>query len=315
MRRHPREITLLLFLTVYLLGVGLIRPDFLTPSNLKDILLNSACTAIAGVGMTLVILIGAIDISIGSLLAVSAITAGHLARLGLPMPAVALVTVAVGGGLGALNGLGVAWARIPPVLMTLGMMSLLRGALLWITKGVWIQDLPPAFLAWGQERWLGLPVPVLVMGLVVGGFAWGLDALPAGRSLYAVGSNPAAARLAGIPVRTVVFWVFTVQGALVGLATLTYATRFSAIQSNAGQGFELWVITAVVIGGTRILGGSGTVLGTLLGVLLLATISTSLTFLRVPAVWEPATQGTLILLAVLADRVRTRRERTARRIP
>ena len=215
--------------------------------------------------------------------------------------------VANGGAcLGAVNGALVAPARIPSIVATLATMVLLREGLRWVTQGAWIQDLPSNF------QWLGLTqgsYPVAVAGVaaaLVGATAWILANLPVGRAVYAVGSNRDAARLAGLRVPAITATAFVLLGALTGLAALVNAVRFNQIPSNAGLGLELKVIAAVVVGGTSITGGRGSIAGTVLGVALLGMIGPALTFLGVSAYWERAIQGAIILTAVAIDAFRVR---------
>jgi ribose/xylose/arabinose/galactoside ABC-type transport system permease subunit len=291
-------------LVVILLGVGALRPAFLAGGNLRDILVNSVTPAIAAVGMTAVIVAAEIDISIGSILAVCAVVAAELAKTGWPAAGVLIATLGTGGLLGGLNGALAAYAEIPSIIVTLGMMGVLRGLMTWITGGIWIRDLPPQFSAWTEARALGLPLPVWVAGAAAAAVGLAMARLRWGRWLYAVGSQRRSARLSGVPVRAVTLGAFALSGALVGLAAFVFASRFSLVQSNAGRGFELEVITGVVVGGTDIFGGRGTVLGSLLGVLLITTVETALTFLRIAPEWVPAVQGALILVAVLGDALR-----------
>jgi ribose/xylose/arabinose/galactoside ABC-type transport system permease subunit len=214
--------------------------------------------------------------------------------------------LAAGGVLGGVNGALVAYAGIPAIIVTLAMLTVLRGLMLWITGGVWIRNLPPSFSAWTEATPLGLPLPVWLAAAVALVVGVGMARTRWGRWLYAVGSQARSARLSGVPVQRVTFGAFVLLGALVGLAAFVYASRFSLVQSNAGRGFELQVITAVVVGGTDIFGGRGAVLGSVLGVLLLATVETALTFLHVAPEWVPAVQGALILVAVLGDALRRR---------
>jgi ribose/xylose/arabinose/galactoside ABC-type transport system permease subunit len=293
-------------LVALLLVVGALRPGFLASANLRDILVNCVTPAIAAAGMTAVIVAGAIDISIGSILAVCAVVAAELAKAGWPTPGVLAAALGAGALLGGFNGALTAYAAIPSIIVTLGMLGVLRGLMTWITGGVWIRDLPPQFSAWTEARLLGVPLPVWVAGVTAAAIGLAMARLRWGRWIYAVGSQPRSARLSGVPVRRVTLGVFTLLGALVGLAAFVYASRFSLVQSNAGRGFELQVITAVVVGGTDIFGGRGTVLGSILGVLLITTVETALTFLRVAPEWVPAVQGTLILIAVLGDARRRR---------
>jgi rhamnose transport system permease protein len=196
---------------------------------------------------------------------------------------------------------------MPSIVVTLATMVALRDGLRWWTQGAWVQDLPPGF------QWFGLPqsaYPLVACGLVVflhGGTAWVMRNLAAGRAVYAIGSNPDAARLAGLSTARVTLAVFIAAGALTGLAALLNSVRFNQIPSNAGLGLEMKVIAAAVVGGASIRGGEGTLAGTLLGVVLLGAIGPALTFLGVSAYWERALQGAIILAAVAIDAVRERR--------
>lgn len=306
LERLNQEVLLSVFLVVLVAILTAFRPDFLSRQSVASMLLDSSHLIVAAVGMTLVIVAGGIDISVGSMLAMCAVIGGILARDGAP-PEVAMVAmIATGTLLGFVNGALVVWGGIPSIIVSLGMLSVLRGGVVLLTGGSWIQNLPDGFYI-GQRSVLGLPVPVLVAVVVLVAAALWMRYSPLGRQVYAVGANREAARLTGINVKRVQLMTFTVNGALVGLAALVFATRFSAIQTNAGVGFELQVITAAVVGGVSILGGVGTVLGAALGGLLLNVISKGMIFLRVSAYWLLAVQGALILLAVVVDIWRKRR--------
>lgn len=307
-RQYGREVSVGVFLLL-LLGYFSTTPGFLQTANLRDILVNAAPLVVAACGMTMVILAGMIDISAGSALAVCAATAGLTAKAGAPLLLVILAPMLAGAIVGAVNGWLVAFVRIPAIIVTLGMMSVLRGGIIWWTRGEWIGNLPPSFSAVGRGEVAGVPIPVWIAAGVVAATALLLARTPFGRHLYAVGGNPLAAARMGIPVPRVLWLVFVLHGALLGLAALVYASRFSVIQSNAGLGFELLVISAVVVGGVNIFGGQGTVWGSALGALLLQVISTGLIFRRVSEYWAPSVQGALVLLAVVADAWRTRRLR------
>ena len=280
-----------------------VAPSYFAPDNLRDIFLSNAPVLIVAIGMTLLILCGEVDISVGSIFAVSGVVAGVLAKLGLPLMAVVLGAVLAGGALGAVNGALVAHARIPSIVVTLATMVALRDGLRWATQGQWVTDLPAYF------QWLGLSQrghALLLVSLavaLVGVAFWTLRWLNLGRAVYAIGSNREAARLAGLDPPLTVFAVFVLIGGLTGLAALLNATRFNQIPINAGLGLELKVIAAVVVGGAAITGGRGTVTGTVLGVVLLAAIGPALTFLGVSAYWERAIQGGIILIAVATDRM------------
>ena len=193
--------------------------------------------------------------------------------------------------LGAINGSLVAYVRIPSIVVTLAAMVAFRDALRWITQGAWVQDLPASFQWLGRTQAASNAITFAVAGALAIGIGWGLRNLPAGRAIYATGSNENAARLAGIDSARVTFRVFAITGALTGCAALLNSVRFNQIPSNAGLGMEMKVITAVVVGGTAITGGRGSIQGTLLGVILLGIIGPALTFLGFSAYWERAIQG------------------------
>jgi rhamnose transport system permease protein len=258
--------------------------------------------------MTLVILARQIDISVGSQFAVCGVAAGLLAKTGLPMALVALLAVLAGALLGALNGALVAGAGLPAIVVTLATMVLLREGLRFATEGVWVQDLPAGFQWFGLGQARGRIAVVLLSLLVFAAFAWALRRLAAGRAVYATGSEPEAARLAGIRPQRVVFLTFAVMGGLIGLSAVLTSIQFIDVQTNAGVGLELKVIAAVVVGGTSISGGRGSLAGTLLGVALLGTIGPALTFLGIEAHWERALQGLVILAAVATDALQALRK-------
>jgi rhamnose transport system permease protein len=263
--------------------------------------MNNMPVLIVAVGMTLVILAGQIDISIGSQFAVCSVLAGLLAKAGLPMPLVLISVLSIGGALGAVNGALVEWFRMPAIVVTLAMLVTWRDGLRWVTEGAWVQDLPPNFQWFGLGQAAGQWVIVILALVVFGCIGWALVYLGAGRAIYAVGSDREAARLAGIEPRPIVFGVFVFMGALTGLAASLNATRFSSVPSNSGLGLELKAIAAVVVGGTAITGGRGTLIGTLIGAALLGTIGPALTFVGINPFWEKAIQGAIILAALVSD--------------
>ena len=307
-----RELPPAVALAALLLIVALAAPSFFAPGNLRDLALNNAAALLVAVGMTLVILVGEIDISVASQFAVCSVVAGLLAKADMPVPLVPVAMLAIGAALGALNGALVGLLGLPSIIVTLAMFVAWRDGLRWVTEGAWVQDLPNDF------QWLGLApaaAQVLIVGValaVLVSFAWGLRSLGAGRALYAVGSDVEAARLAGIEPSRVVLGAFTVLGALVGLAATLNAVRFTSVPGNAGVGLELKTIAAVVVGGTAITGGRGRLAGTFIGLVLLGTIGTALTFLGINPFWEKAIQGAIILAALISDVVIGRLEHHVR---
>lgn len=299
--RYKRELSALAAYVALLIVVGVAAPAFFNGANLRDLALNNAPTLIVATGMTMVILVAEIDISVGSQFAVCSVAAGVLAKSGIPLPLVLICVIAIGAMMGMLNGALIGWLRLPSIIVTLAMLVAWRDALRWITAGAWIQDLPTNFQWFGLgQNWGQWLIVALALALLVC-FSWILHNLASGRAIYAVGSDSEAARLAGIEPRRVVFVVFTAMGALVGLAALLNAVRFSVVPSNSGVGLELKAIAAVVVGGTAISGGRGHLFGTLIGVALLGTIGTALTFLGINPFWEKAIQGAIILVALVSD--------------
>jgi rhamnose transport system permease protein len=299
-----RELSIAVTIAVVLIALGAIAPAFFATENLRDVFLANVPVLIIAVGATLVVVTGNIDISVGSSFAVCSVVAGVLAQAGAPVPVAALGGVVTGTAIGALNGALVAYAGIPAIVVTLAMLVVWRDALRWITQGAWVQGLPPAFQWFGMEQ---ASFPLVVGTGVVALFAAAIFMsrhLAWGRFVYAVGSNREAARLAGLGTSQVVFAVFTAGGALTGLAAVVNAVRFNQIPSNTGLGLEMKVIAAVVVGGAAITGGRASLVGTLLGVVLLGIVGPALTFLGIDAYWERAIQGAIILAAVSADAVR-----------
>ena len=299
--RYRRESSAAAAYAALLVLLAIVSPSFFSAANLRDLALNSAAVVLVAVGMTLVILVGQIDVSVGSQFAVCSVAVAALAKIGMPVALLPVSAIAIGSAMGALNGILIGALGLPSIIVTLAMLVAWRDGLRWVTEGAWVQNLPASF------QWFGLGQAVsqwLIVGvtlLLLAAFAWMLRHLRVGRALYAVGSDAEAARLAGIDPRRMVTGVFVAMGALVGLAALLNAVRFNAVPSNAGVGLELKAIAAVVVGGTSITGGRGTLIGTLVGAALLGTIGTALTFLGINPFWEKAIQGAIILAALASD--------------
>lgn len=310
--RYKREVSAALAYLLLLLAAGFIAPSFFTAGNLRDLALNNAATLIVAIGMTMVILVGEIDISVGSQFAVCSVAAGLLAKTGMPILLLLPSVLVIGAAMGAVNGLLVGKLRLPSIIVTLAMMVTWLNALRWLTEGAWVQDLPANFQWFGLGQAWGELLIVTVALVVFASFVWVLRYLGAGRAIYAVGSDAEAARLAGIEPPRVIFGVFVVMGALTALAALLNAIRFSVVPGNAGTGLELKAIAAVVVGGVAITGGRGTLVGTLIGVALLGTIGTALTFGGINPFWEKAIQGAIILAALVSDVALARLEKHAR---
>jgi rhamnose transport system permease protein len=301
LRRSVALGAFMLILVILLVGF---TPHFASFSNAQDIGLNATYIAIAGLGMLLLIIIGQIDVSVGAMLAICATVAGLASKAGLPVAGVVAISILVGLVLGALNGLLVTVFGVHAIIVTLGMLSIYRGTLIYLTGGSWIYDLPPSFNQISQGHMFGVPNPIIALAITFAVISFMLRNTVLGRSLFAVGSKESAARVAGINVNRVKFAAFAINGALVGLAAIIFASRFTVVQSNAGLGFELSVITVVVVGGASIFGGSGSALGVVLGAFLVSLTTTALVFLGISSFWEQAVLGAFVLVAVLGDRIK-----------
>lgn len=301
--RYRRELSVAAAYVLLLLLLSVAAPRFFGAEHLRSFVVSNASVVVAAVGMTLVILCRHIDISIGSQFSICGVVAGLLAKAGLPVPLVGLGAILAGGIMGAMNGVLVAGLGLPSIVVTLATLVIWRESLRYVREGEFVQDLPPSFQWFGAGQTVGQWIVVAIALGVFAVFAWSLRNLAVGRAIYATGSDPEAARLAGIRPRRVVFGVFVAMGAMAGLAALLNGVRFADVDPNAGTGLELQVIAAVVVGGVAISGGRGTLIGTLIGVALLGSIGPSLVFLDTKPQWDKAIQGLIILLAVASDAV------------
>jgi rhamnose transport system permease protein len=301
MSYRVREIALAVTIAALMLLLAWRTTGFFTATNLVDLFLANLPTMMIAIGMTMVILTGEIDISVGSIFAICSVVMGECARAGLPMVVSVLIASVAGALMGAANGGLTAYIRIPSIVATLATMVALRDGLRWYTQGAWIQGLPQQFQWFGlsQSSFTELCLAVVTVTVLLG--AAGLKHLRIGREIIATGSNKAAAHIAGIHTSRVVFGVFALTGVLTGLAAALNAVRFNQVPSNSGLGLELKVIAAVAVGGAAITGGAATITGTVLGVILLSGIGSALTFLGINAYWEKAIQGAIILIAVAVD--------------
>ena len=302
--RYKRELSVALTYAALLTVMAVANPDFFKPDQLRAYSVTLSLVLVAAVGMTLVIVARQIDISVGSQFSVCGVVAGLLARAGVPMPLVGLGTLAAGALMGSVNGALVAGLGLPSIVVTLATLVILRESLRWAREGAFVRNLPANFQWFGLGQGVGPWVILGVAFAVFAVFAWAMRNLAAGRAVYATGSDPEAARLAGIRPKRVVFGVFVTMGALAGLASLLNAVRFVEVDPNSGSaGLELQAIAAVVVGGTAVSGGRGTLVGSLFGVLLLGSIGPALVFLHAQPQWEKVVQGLVILVAVASDAI------------
>ena len=291
---------------------SLLAPQFLSIDNLVNVALSIAITGILAVGMTFVILTGGIDLSVGSVLAVAGIVAAICAKTlgdaGIFVGIIAAVLVGVLCGL--FNGVTISRFRVPPFVVTLAVLTIARGLAFIIADkfsgSTSVSELPAGFAFLGREKLFGLPVPVITM-LIVFAIGWFLlRHTRFGRYVYAIGGNSEASFLAGINVKSVTTWVYVLNGFLVGLAGVTLASRLGAGLANAGMQYELDVIAAVVVGGTSLMGGKGSVVSTLFGAIFIGVLNNGLNLAGIDPYLQKVALGVVILLAVLADQINKR---------
>jgi rhamnose transport system permease protein len=285
-----------------------IQPRFLSTQELTFVLLDTMVFALLAVGETMVVLTRNVDLSVGSVLGLSAFLSADLfgKHPGISIPLVFLVGALIGLACGVANGLLTTIGRVPSLVVTLASLYIIRGIDILVVGGgqVVASSLPNSFLNIPEATIGGTGIPYLavVIAAVVGIVAYYLRSFRSGRDLYAIGSNPEAARLAGIPIALRVFTAFAISGTLAGIAGVLWAARFGTIDSTAGTGYELQVVAAVVVGGVAIFGGSGTVVGAALGALLLNAINDSLYVLGISSYWDQAIAGLLLIAAIALDR-------------
>lgn len=297
-----RELILLAIIAAIALAVGVRAPVFLTLGNALDIGNDSAILAILVMGQMMVLLTRCIDLSVASNLALTGMLCALAGRAwpGMPLPVLIALACAIGALLGALNGWLITRFNLPSIVVTLGTMSVYRGAIFVASGGAWVNDhqIHPLIKGLPRDTLLGLPMLLWFAAVVVAGSVWLLRWRREGRELYAYGGNPSAALYAGIPVQRRLMLAYTVSGLLAGLAGLLWVGRYSIAFTELASGFELTVIAACVIGGVSIGGGVGSVGGALLGVLFIGVINAALPVIQVSPFWQQAIAGLVILVSV-----------------
>jgi len=313
-----QESVILFGLLLLIFVIGIANPRFLQERTLTDNLSGNAYIAVAALGMSMVIITGNIDISVGSLVGLLAVISGRLVvdlsahpdpfLQSIAIPVAWLAPLIVGGMFGALIGFLVAYLKIPSIVVTLGMLSIIKGILIIWTNGERVTGMPDGYFL-SQARPLGIPMPIVLMVVLTILVALWMRYSQTGRAFYAVGGNAEAARLSGLSQKQLVMTVFILNGVFVGIASVMYSTQFNIIQATPPPALELTIITSSVVGGVSILGGTGTVIGSTLATLLLNFIRSAMIFINVSPFWLKAVQGVLILVTVLADLIRRRRQR------
>jgi rhamnose transport system permease protein len=312
-----REAGISIFILILMIAVTLRAPSFLTVDNFQDILLNISILTIVALAQTMVIITHGIDLSVSSMIGLVAMMVAFVVKQNPEMPVLLSVVLgmALGTVLGSFNGLIITYGNVPPIIATLGTLSVYRGLVFFYSQGTWINsfELPAAFKLLSKGTPLGLPNMVIIALIVAGLVYYFLNYTRTGRDIYAVGSNPEAAQYSGIRKQRIIFLVYLLSGLLSGLAAVLWVSRFESAQTNTALGFELQTVAASVVGGVSIGGGVGTVPGVMLGALLLGIIQNALTLIRISPFWQLAAQGLLILIAVISDKwILTRVERGRR---
>lgn len=302
------ESTIFLALVILCIFISVMKPKFLTAYNILSIARQMSLVAIVAIGETFVIITAGIDLSVGSTIGFTGIIATLLMSMGFPIWLAIIIGILTGVFVGLVNGLLITKIDIPPFIVTLGMLSIARGFIMVLTRGWPISDIPDSFLFLGQGHLFGIPFPVIVMVVI---FILGhifLNKTTFGRYIYAIGGNEEAAGLSGLNVHKIKTIVYSITGFLAGISGIIMASRLSSGQPNAGEGWELDVIAAVVIGGTSLMGGEGSVYGTFLGAAIMAVLRNGLVLLNVSVYWQTIAIGTVVIGAVAVDRIRHRQK-------
>lgn len=302
-RKSPVFYPLLGFIFIFIM-MAFINDNFLTANNLSNVARQVSINAIIAVGMTCAILTGGIDLSVGPVMALSGTIAAGLMMAGFPPEIGILGGLLVGALFGGLNGAFVAYAKMPPIIVTLATMGIARGLGLIYTGGYPISGLPKEFAFFGRGDVMGIQTPIIVM-VVVYVFAYILlNKTPIGRYIYAIGGNEEAARLSGVRVSRYKLMVYTISGFTAAIAGMVLTSRLMSGQPNSGVGFELDAIAAVVLGGTAIAGGRGAIMGTLVGAMMLGVLNNGLNLMGVSPYVQNVIKGAIILLAIYISRSR-----------
>lgn len=296
-----RELSIVLLMILYFIFVGTINSEFTSVDSIVLLVNGSIILLVMAVGQSFVLLTSNIDVSVGSIMGLSAAVCGTLLTSGYNIGVMIIAVVCVGAFIGLLNGIGVAFFKIPAIIMTLGMLGIVRGAMLLYTEGMWIEDIPNFYKKIARQDVLGLPMPIWIgIALVIVAYLF-LSKTKYGRYFYAVGDNEDGAKLVGLPVNTVKIVAFSLSGISASIAGLIFVMNIGFVPNQTGSGIELQVIAAAVLGGVSLSGGIGTVVGAGLGAIFFTVINSSLVYMKVPAYWNSAISGLLLLLIVIGD--------------
>jgi len=308
--RAARQFGTLIGLVLLCAALWILTPHFLTVSNLVNIVEQTSINAIVAVGMTFVILSGGIDLSVGSIVALAGVVLGTALQGGQPLPVALALALAAGVACGLANGGLFSWGGLPPFIVTLGMMSIARGAALLFTEGRPVSGFDASFRVLATGRAGFVPAPVIAMAIVYAVAHGVLTRTTFGRYVYAIGGNEEATRLSGVSVRFHKTMIYAVSGLMSGVAAVMLTARLNSAQPIAGINYELDAIAATVIGGTSLMGGEGTLGGTLVGALIMGVLRNGLNLLGVSSFLQQIVIGGVIVVAVLLDTILKRKHRT-----
>mgnify|MGYP000920152229 CR=1 FL=1 len=300
-------LTILLILVLMSAALAVAAPAFLRPNNLLSTARNFSAIAVAGIGVSIVILTGNIDISVGSVYGLAGITVGLLMKSGMSIVPAVILGMVVGGVCGLMNGILVVYLRLPSYIATLGMMQIVRGVCYILTKGYPVTGLADSFRWIGQEELLGIPIPIYFMLLFAVIFGVFRNMTKTGRRIFAMGGNEEATRISGVNTRRLKILCFVLAGVCAAFAGIINASKVGVAQPTAGNGFEMDAIASVVIGGSSMAGGVGTVVGTLIGSAIMGVLRNALVLLSVDSYWQTLVMGLVIIFAVTIDQVRKAR--------
>ena len=298
---QKQESSIIIAIIAYIIFVSCINPTFASSGNAFNILRSSGFTLITAVGMTLVLITGGLDLSIGSVLALGGVVSSMLAQAGYPIILCIIAGMLVGAVIGSVNGYIIVKAGIPPLIVTLGMQYVARGAVSIITEGIPVYPLPDSFKAIEQGDLFGIPTIIIIAGFlaIVGHIV--LAHTSFGRSVFALGGNEECARISGINTRKTKFIVYVIISTLAALAGVFMSARLGSAEAAAGTGYEMTVICGAIIGGTSSFGGMGSILGTTVGAIFMEVLTNSLTMMRISVYWQNLVVGVILVLAVLLD--------------
>lgn len=296
-----RELSIFLLMLAYIIFVGTINHDFITGDSISLLVKASVILIVMAIGQSFVLLTSNIDVSVGSVMGMSAAVCGVLLTSGYNVWLVVLSVIVLGAVIGFINGIGVAYFNIPSIIMTLGMLGIVRGCMLLYTEGMWIEDIPNFYKKLSGLKWLGVSLPVWIAVFILIMAHLVLKKTKFGQYFYAVGDNVEGAKLVGIPVRKVSVLAFILSGISAAIAGLFFVMNIGFVPNQTGSGMELQVIAAAVLGGVSLSGGLGSVIGAGFGAIFFTIINSSLIYLKIPAYYNDAISGLLLLVIVVGD--------------